>query len=81
MNDFDAKKTAEIMKKIKQNTYQIEKSNLDIILPALLDVIRSFIFNEAHTPVNVSINIKNIIANIAAVISLKNSIKNANVSG
>ncbi len=31
VNNSDSKKTAEIMKKVKQNSYQIEKSNLDII--------------------------------------------------
>ena len=31
VNNSDSKKTAEIMKKIKQNSYQIEKNNLDII--------------------------------------------------
>ncbi len=31
VNNSDSEKTAEIMKKIKQNSYQIEKSNLDII--------------------------------------------------
>ncbi len=30
-NDFDSLKTADIMKKIKQNSYKIEKNNLDII--------------------------------------------------
>jgi len=31
VNNSDSEKTAEIMKKIKQNSYQIEKNNLDII--------------------------------------------------
>lgn len=31
VNNFDSEKTAEIMKKVKQNSYQIEKNNLDII--------------------------------------------------
>jgi len=31
VNNSDSKKTAEIMKKVKQNSYQIEKNNLDII--------------------------------------------------
>ena len=31
VNNSDSKKTADIMKKIKQNTYQIEKNSLDII--------------------------------------------------
>jgi threonine synthase len=31
INNLDTLKTAEIMKKIKQNSYQIEKNNLDII--------------------------------------------------
>ncbi len=31
VNNSDSEKTAEIMKKIKQNSYQIEKKNLDII--------------------------------------------------
>jgi len=31
VNNSDSEKTAEIMKKVKQNSYQIEKSNLDII--------------------------------------------------
>ena len=31
INNSDSKKTAEIMKKVKQNSYKIEKSNLDII--------------------------------------------------
>ncbi len=31
INNSDTSKTADIMKKIKQNSYQIEKSNLDII--------------------------------------------------
>ena len=31
VNNSDSKKTVEIMKKVKQNSYQIEKNNLDII--------------------------------------------------
>ena len=31
VNNSDSEKTAEIMKKVKQNSYQIEKNNLDII--------------------------------------------------
>jgi len=31
VNNSDSKKTAEIMKKVKQNSYQIEKNNLEII--------------------------------------------------
>jgi threonine synthase len=31
VNNSDSKETAEIMKKVKQNSYQIEKNNLDII--------------------------------------------------
>ena len=31
VNNSDSSKTAEIMKKVKQNSYQIEKNNLDII--------------------------------------------------
>ena len=31
VNNSDSKKTAEIMKEVKQNSYQIEKNNLDII--------------------------------------------------
>ena len=31
VNNSDSKKTAEIMKKVKQNSYQVEKNNLDII--------------------------------------------------
>ncbi len=31
VNNSDSEKTADIMKKVKQNTYQIEKNNLDII--------------------------------------------------
>ena len=31
VNNLDSSKTAEIMKKVKQNSYQIEKNNLDII--------------------------------------------------
>jgi len=31
VNNSDSKKTTEIMKKVKQNSYQIEKNNLDII--------------------------------------------------
>ncbi len=31
VNDSDSEKTAEIMKKVKKNSYQIEKNNLDII--------------------------------------------------
>jgi len=31
VNNSDSEKTAEIMKKVKQNSYKIEKSNLDII--------------------------------------------------
>jgi len=31
INNSDSEKTAEIMKKVKQNSYQIEKNNLDII--------------------------------------------------
>ncbi len=31
VNNSNSKKTAEIMKKVKQNSYQIEKNNLDII--------------------------------------------------
>ncbi len=31
VNSSDSEKTAEIMKKVKQNSYQIEKNNLDII--------------------------------------------------
>ncbi len=31
VNNADSEKTAEIMKKVKQNSYQIEKNNLDVI--------------------------------------------------
>ncbi len=31
INNSDSKKTAEIMKEVKQNSYQIEKNNLDVI--------------------------------------------------
>ncbi len=31
VNNYDSEKTAEIMKKVKQNSYQIEKNNLDVI--------------------------------------------------
>ena len=31
VNNSDSEKTAEIMKKVKQNSYQIEKNNLDVI--------------------------------------------------
>ncbi len=31
VNNSDSKKTAEIMKEVKQNSYQIEKNNLDVI--------------------------------------------------